>query len=70
MLTELPALMVKMMLAVTKLNKLDFLLLEQEVIRLYNVARTLEQIFDSSEEKLIGDIRQCADSLSELLKKN
>lgn len=52
----------------TKLNEIELEMLDQEVIKLHEIARTLEQTFGQPGQ-LSEDIRHCADKLSELLKR-
>ena len=52
----------------TKLTELELEVLDQEVINLHNVARNLERAF-GGRGPLSDDIRNCADRLSELLKR-
>ena len=51
----------------TKLNEIELKVLDDEVINLHNVARTVEQHIGRGQ--LSDDIRACADRLSELLKR-
>lgn len=67
MLTVLLGPMERMMQEEIKHNKLEERLLELEVIRLHDIARTVERIFGQP-GALSADIRSCADRLSELLK--
>lgn len=59
--------MVRMMQEGTKMNEIELELLDQEVIRLHDIARNLERAFGQPGQ-LSDDIRHCADRLSELLK--
>lgn len=52
----------------TKLTELDLVVLQDEVIRLHDVARTLEKAFRQP-GRLSDDIRECADRLSQLLER-
>ena len=52
----------------TKPTELELAVLDQEVINLHNVARTLEQTF-GGRGQLSDDIRSCADRLNDLLKR-
>ena len=49
-------------------NLLESRLLDQEVINLHNIARTLEEAF-GQKGQLSEEIRHCADKLHQLLKR-
>jgi hypothetical protein len=51
----------------TNISEIELVVLDQEVINLHNTARTIEQAFGRGQ--LSDDIRNCADRLSELLKR-
>lgn len=57
-----------MMQEETNISELELVVLEDEVINLHNIARTLERTF-GGRGQLSDDIRNCADRLSELLKR-
>ena len=57
-----------MMLEETNVTELELEMLDQEVIKLHEIARTLERTF-GGRGQLSDDIRNCADRLSELLRK-
>ena len=52
----------------TNISEIELVVLEDEVIQLHNIARTLERTF-GGRGQLSDDIRNCADRLSELLKR-
>ena len=60
--------MVKTMQDETNITELELAVLDQEVINLHNIARTLERTF-KGHGQLSDDIRNCADRLSDLLKR-
>lgn len=60
--------MVKTMQDETNLTELDLVVLQDEVIRLHDIARTLERAF-GQRGQLSDDIRACADKLSQLLQR-
>lgn len=53
---------------VTKPSEIELAVLNDEVIKLHEVARTLEQAF-GQRGQLSDDIRNCADRLTELLQR-
>lgn len=53
----------------TKPSEIELVLLEDGVIQLHNLARTLE-LAVGERGQLSDDLRHCADRLSELLKKH
>lgn len=57
-----------MMQDVTKTSEIELEKLNEEVIKLHEIARTLERAFGQPGQ-LSDDIRHCADKLSELLKR-
>ncbi len=57
-----------MMQEETKVTEIELEKLHEEVITLHEVARTLERAFNGRGQ-LSDDIRNCADRLSELLKR-
>jgi len=59
---------VRMMRDETKISEIELAVLDEEVIKLHQVARTLERAFNGRGQ-LSDDIRNCADRLSELLKR-
>jgi hypothetical protein len=52
----------------TNISETELHMLDEEVIKLHSIARTLEQAF-GQRGQLSDDIRNCADRLSELLKR-
>ena len=52
----------------TNISEIELKVLDEEVIHLHNIARTLEKTF-GGRGTLSDDIRACADKLSELLKR-
>lgn len=52
-----------------KPTEVELAVLDEEVIKLHNIARTLEQTF-GQRGQLSDDIRNCADRLSELLQRH
>lgn len=60
--------MVKTMQDATNTSEIELEKLNDEVIKLHEVARTLERAFGQP-GSLSDDIRACADRLSELLKR-
>lgn len=52
----------------TRVTEIELEVLNDEVIKLHEVARTLERAFGQP-GRLSDDIRNCADRLSELLKR-
>lgn len=52
-----------------KVTEIELEVLNDEVIKLHDVARTLEKAFGQP-GRLSDDIRHCADRLSELLKRH
>ena len=57
-----------MMQEETKISEIELVVLEDEVINLHNIARTIERTF-GGRGALSDDIRSCADRLSEVLKR-
>ena len=53
---------------VTKPSEIELAVLNDEVIKLHEVARTLERAF-GGRGQISDDIRNCADRLHELLKR-
>lgn len=53
----------------TKFSEIELSLLSDDVIRLHNIARTLEKTFGQPGQ-LSEDIRSCADRLSELIQRH
>lgn len=51
----------------TKLNEIELKVLDEEVIKLHNIARVIEQHIGTGQ--LSEDVRNCADRLSDLLRK-
>ena len=58
----------RMMQEETKVTEIELETLHDEVIKLHEVARTLEKAFGQPGQ-LSDDIRSCADRLTELLKR-
>jgi hypothetical protein len=54
--------------AETNISEIELEVLDQEVINLHAIAQTLERAFGGPGQ-LSDDIRNCADRLSELLKR-
>lgn len=59
---------VRMMQDETNISEIELAVLGDEVIKLHEVARTLERAFNGRGQ-ISDDIRNCADRLSELLKR-
>lgn len=57
-----------MMQEETKLSEIELKMLDEEVIHLHTIARNLERAF-GGRGQLSDDIRNCADRLSDVLKR-